>query len=79
MLTRVGRWPDGFDRYLRTEQTVVVDDRLRQFAADIVPERQGPAKDLARSYLYAAAIPNRRRSISDNALPAVETRNTMMM
>ena len=28
---------------------------------------------------YAAAIPKRRRSISDNVLPAVETRNTMMM
>jgi hypothetical protein len=42
--------------------------------------RKGPRLSLGKaSDLYAAAIPKRRRSISDNVLPAVETRNTIMM
>src|SRR5262249_19546818 len=38
----VDRWPAGFDRYLRSERKVVVDDRFRKLAAEIVPERRGP-------------------------------------
>jgi transglutaminase-like putative cysteine protease len=42
----VKHWPDGFARYLRTEQTVVVDDRFRKVARDVVPESHGPAQDM---------------------------------
>jgi transglutaminase-like putative cysteine protease len=43
----VERWPTGFDRYLRSEQAVVVNDPLRKLAQSITPERRGPAHDLA--------------------------------
>jgi len=43
----VAKWPTGFDRYLRSEQTLVVDDRFRRVAADIVPRRTDAATDLA--------------------------------
>src|SRR5262249_20693461 len=43
----VPKWPQGFDRYLRSEQAVVVDDRFRAAARAIVPRRQGEADDLA--------------------------------
>jgi transglutaminase-like putative cysteine protease len=46
-VARVDRWPAGFDRYLRSEQSVVVDDRFRRLASEIVPERRGEAPDLA--------------------------------
>jgi transglutaminase-like putative cysteine protease len=42
----VRKWPRGFDRYLRSEQAVVVDDRFREVAQEIVPRRQGEAADL---------------------------------
>src|SRR5262245_7225825 len=44
---KVDRWPAGFDRYLRGERLVVVDERFRKLAGEIVPERRGPALDLA--------------------------------
>jgi transglutaminase-like putative cysteine protease len=40
-------WPAGFDRFLRTDQTVVVDARIQKLAMNIVPERRGPVSDLA--------------------------------
>ena len=43
----VDRWPQGFDRYLRSEQTVVVDDRFRTAVKSIVPKPQGAANDLS--------------------------------
>ena len=46
-VARVDRWPTGFGRYLRSDQSVVVDDRFRRLAAEIVPERRGGARDLA--------------------------------
>src|SRR5262249_49744852 len=45
-VARVERWPAGFDRYLRSERVVVVDDRFRKLAAEIVPARRGEAEDL---------------------------------
>jgi transglutaminase-like putative cysteine protease len=42
----VGRWPAGFDPYLRSEQTVVVNDRLKKLLPDVLPERHGEARDL---------------------------------
>jgi transglutaminase-like putative cysteine protease len=46
-VARVEKWPEGFDRYLRSEQTVVVDDRFRDAVKSIVPKPQGAANDLA--------------------------------
>jgi transglutaminase-like putative cysteine protease len=43
----VPTWPAAFDRYLRSEQMVVVDDRFRKAAAAIVARKQGPVQDLA--------------------------------
>src|SRR5262249_34172362 len=36
----VERWPDGFDRYLRSDQSLVLNDSLRKLAKEIVPERR---------------------------------------
>jgi transglutaminase-like putative cysteine protease len=43
----VTKWPKGFDRFLRPEQAVVVDDRFRKVAREIVPQGKGAASDLA--------------------------------
>jgi hypothetical protein len=43
----VKQWPESFARYLRTEQTVVVDDRFRKVAHSVVPQPHGPARDMA--------------------------------
>jgi transglutaminase-like putative cysteine protease len=42
----VPRWPAGFDRYLKSDQTVVVDKRFQTLVKEIVPERKNPAEDL---------------------------------
>ncbi|HEV2946907.1 MAG TPA: transglutaminase domain-containing protein [Gemmataceae bacterium] len=44
---KVERWPAAFDLYLRSDQSVLVDDRFRKVAHEIVPDRHGPARDLA--------------------------------
>jgi transglutaminase-like putative cysteine protease len=46
-VTEVTRWPKGFDRHLRSDQSLVLNDPLRKLAEKIVPERQGEARDLA--------------------------------
>jgi transglutaminase-like putative cysteine protease len=43
----VKQWPAGFEPYLRSDRSVVVDDRFRKIAADVVPMSKGPARDLA--------------------------------
>jgi transglutaminase-like putative cysteine protease len=43
----VGRWPRGFDKFLYSDRSVVVDDLLKKTVRQIVPEKQGEAKDLA--------------------------------
>jgi transglutaminase-like putative cysteine protease len=45
-VARVKQWPAGFDRYLRSEKLVVVDERFRKLARAIVPTRRGGAEDL---------------------------------
>jgi len=44
---KVERWPPAFDRYLRSDQSVLVDDRFLKIAQEVVPDRHGPARDLA--------------------------------
>jgi transglutaminase-like putative cysteine protease len=39
-------WPAGFDRYLKSDATVHVGDRVGALASEIVPERKNPAEDL---------------------------------
>lgn len=46
-VARVESWPDAFKPYLRSDQSVVVDDRFRRLARRIVPEQRGEASDLA--------------------------------
>jgi transglutaminase-like putative cysteine protease len=43
----VPRWPAAFDRYLKSDATVRVDDRFEGLVKEIVPERKNPAEDLA--------------------------------
>jgi hypothetical protein len=43
----VEKWPASFDRYLRSDASVVVDDRFKEAVAKIVPEKKGEARDLA--------------------------------
>jgi transglutaminase-like putative cysteine protease len=46
-VTPVERWPAAFAPYLRSEQSVVVDDRFRKVAREAVPESHGEARDVA--------------------------------
>lgn len=43
----VKRWPAGFDRYLKSDRTVRVDDRFKTLAREIAPEGKNAAQDLA--------------------------------
>jgi transglutaminase-like putative cysteine protease len=43
----VSRWPREFDRYLKSDRSVVVDDRFQTLVREVVPERKNPAEDLA--------------------------------
>jgi len=45
-VTAIDHWPATFGRYLRSDHSVVVNDRFRAVAAQIVPERHGEARDL---------------------------------
>ncbi len=44
---RVDKWPASFDRYRKSDGAVVVDERFIKLAREVVPERRGPAADLA--------------------------------
>jgi len=44
---RVEKWPADFDRYLKSDKAVVVDERFERKVRGIVAERRGPADDLA--------------------------------
>ncbi len=45
-VTRVAHWPNSFAPYLRSDKSVVVDDRLRKVLKELEPESHSPAKDL---------------------------------
>jgi len=40
-------WPKGFEPYLRSDQSVLVDVRFKKLALEIVPSSKGPADDVA--------------------------------
>jgi len=46
-VARVPQWPAGFDRYLKADKTIVVDERFTKLAGEIAPERHGPVQDLS--------------------------------
>jgi len=46
-VARVGHWPTAFDPYLKGDRSVVVDDRVRRLAGEIVSKRGQPAGDMA--------------------------------
>src|SRR5579859_3596855 len=47
-VVRVKRWPSGFERYLKSDRAVVIDDQLQQVVTkEIVPNRMNAAEDLA--------------------------------
>jgi transglutaminase-like putative cysteine protease len=47
-VAQVSSWPLGFDRYLKSDQAVHVDDRFQGVVKEIVPERKNAADDLAQ-------------------------------
>ena len=40
----VAHWPDSFAPYLRSDTSVVVDDRLRKVLKEAEPESHGPVQ-----------------------------------
>jgi transglutaminase-like putative cysteine protease len=43
----VEKWPDSFKPFLRSDRSVVVDERFQKLVGEILPFRQGPVQDLA--------------------------------
>lgn len=43
----VQAWPAGFERYLKSDRAVTVDERFHAVVTSVVRQRQGPADDLA--------------------------------
>ncbi len=46
-VVKVARWPESFQKYLRGEPLIPVDERFASLARTIVPESAGPAQDFA--------------------------------
>jgi transglutaminase-like putative cysteine protease len=45
-VVRITDWPAAFNPYLKADRSVVVNDQLKKFAQEIVPDRKNPAADL---------------------------------
>jgi transglutaminase-like putative cysteine protease len=45
-VARVDHWPSSFDRYLKSDRAVVVDERFERLAHEIAPDRQNSATEL---------------------------------
>jgi len=46
-VAKIERWPASFDPYLKSDQSVTVDDRLRKLVIDVVPKPMNASDDLA--------------------------------
>jgi transglutaminase-like putative cysteine protease len=46
-VTRVERWPAGFDRYLKPDRCATVTDPLRRVLKEVLPESRGEPADMA--------------------------------
>jgi Transglutaminase-like superfamily len=45
-VAKVEKWPSSFDRFLRSDQSVVVDERFRKLVLDVVPNPKNAGQDL---------------------------------
>ena len=46
-VAKLDRWPASFDPYLKSDQSVTVDDRVKKLVADVVPKSKNASDDLA--------------------------------
>ena len=46
-VAKVERWPAAFDTFLKSDQSVTVDERFHKLIIDVVPKRSNPSDDLA--------------------------------
>ena len=46
-VTRVERWPASFEPYLKSDRSVILDDRVKKIAFGVVPNPKNPSQDLA--------------------------------
>lgn len=44
---RVEEWPKSFDPFRRSEQAIVIDDRIKKLSAEVAAGTKGPADELA--------------------------------
>jgi transglutaminase-like putative cysteine protease len=76
-VTNVTAWPARFDRYLHSEQqAVVVNDRIQALVGEAVPERRGPADDLASIIAWVnkrMKYDHKVASLEASALHALDT------
>ncbi len=73
---KMTKWPAGFDKYLRSERLIVVDDKLRDLAGQIAP-RQGELQDLAAVMKWVQdnmKYDHAKASLQASAVHALETK-----
>jgi transglutaminase-like putative cysteine protease len=46
-VAKIDRWPAPFDPYLKSDQSVTIDERLRKLVVDVVPKSKNASDDLA--------------------------------
>ena len=46
-VSRVEKWPESFRPYRRSEQAIVIDDRIKKLSAEVAAGTKGPADELA--------------------------------
>jgi transglutaminase-like putative cysteine protease len=76
-VARVERWPAGFDRYLKPDQSIVMNDPLRRVLKGIVTDARGPAEELAAALTWAQdnlTYDHANASLKASALHALEQR-----
>ena len=44
---RVEKWPESFRPYRRSEQAIIIDDRIKKLSAEVAAGTKGPAAELA--------------------------------
>ena len=76
-VVRPDRWPDSFAPCLRSDQSVVVSDRLRDALKEAAPESHGPARDLAAAMTWVGdhlTYDHSRASLRASSEHALEAR-----
>jgi transglutaminase-like putative cysteine protease len=73
-VVKVERWPSSFDRFLKSDASVTVDDRFRTRILDVVPKADNAAKDLfsimdfVRGYMNYDHVHASLKASSEHAL-----------